>query len=59
MLFGKCGRKFVLPNCIVFLNIYRTEIGVRIAMLPNEKWVGKLERIENFEILTNLADDLK
>ena len=59
MLFGKCGRKFVLPNCVGFLKIYGTVIAVGIAMLPKEKCVGQLERIEKFKILSNLAHDLK
>jgi len=41
-----------------FLNIYRSVIAVRIDTSPKMKWDGKLERIEKFEILTNLVDDL-
>ena len=58
MLFEKCGRKFVLSNCMDFLNIYRSVIAVRIDTSPKMKWDGQLERIEKFEILTNLVDDL-
>ena len=59
MLFENCGRKFVLPNCMGFHNTYRSEIAVRITMPPKEKCVGQLERIIKFEILTNVAVDLK
>jgi len=55
-LFEKCGRKFVLSNCMGFHNTYRSVIAVRIDTSPKMKWDGQLERIENSEILTNFVD---
>jgi len=59
MLFDNCGLEFALPNCMDCLNRYTYEITFRTATSPKMKWVGQVERMEKFEIFTNLADNLK